>query len=167
MADVFRWVRGDIKQVDATPASATVIEVGDLLYMDPTAKKPKNAAAMVDQGTENLNKDTFQMYFLGVAMGRSRSGDTEKIPIATAGVFEFPCDADQWYIGEMASAQEAASGTALEDQKVIVTTSESYAIGVVADDSVAAATKARIEIRSTIMRRSLQAQVVGSSSGAI
>lgn len=167
MADNFRWVRGDIKQVDATPASATVIDVGDLLYMDPTTKKPKNAGAMTDQGSENLNKDAFQQYFLGVAMGKSRSGDTAKIPIATAGVFEFPCDADQWYIGEMASAQEATGGTALEDQKVIVTTSESYAIGVVADDSVANATKVRIDIRSTIMRNALQAQVAGSSSGAI
>lgn len=167
MSNTMRWRRGDTKPVFMTPASATVIEIGDLLYLDPTTSKPKNAAAMTDQGSLALNQDAFQQYFLGVAEQQSRSGDTDPIRIATAGVFEFACAAATFDPGDMVGGCETTAGTALEDQKVVAVTGESKAIGVVNKQYSSNTTVVEVGIHSTIMRDAIQAQVAGSSSGAI
>ncbi len=159
--------QGSMEYVFSAPASATVIEIGDLLYQNPSDKKPKSASAMVDQGSEALNQDAFQQYFLGVAEQRSRSGDTDKIRIATRGVKQFDCVSSQYYVGDMVAVDEASSGTALEDRKVVVTTDYSKAIGRVVEDTVASATRVWVRFESTIMYGGLQEQDAGSSSGAI
>jgi len=161
-----RHRRGDTKVIYDTPASATVIEIGDLLFDHPT-DGIKNAAGMVDQGSLALNQDAFQQYFVGVALQQSRSGDTDEIAIAVAGEHEFACAAATFSNGDMVGACETAAGTALEDQKVVAVTAESKAIGVVAKNYASNTTKVLVRIRSTIMRDSLQAQVAGSSSGVI
>ena len=167
MADVFRYRRGVVEPVYKTPASATVIEIGDMIFAHPDDGAPKNAGAMIDQGSAALNQDAFQQYFLGVSNSRSKTGETAKIEVAPDGEFEYPCAAATFLVGDMVGAVEAASGTALEDQKVVAVTEESKAIGVVARDYASNTTKVLIRIRSTIMRNALQAQVVGSSSGPI
>ncbi len=167
MADVMRWIRHDTQPVFPSPASATVIEIGDLCFLHPDDGAIKNAGAMMDQGSLALNQDAFQMYFLGVAEQRSKTGETAELRTATRGEFEYPCDSTTWLIGQMVGAQENSGGTALEDQKVIVVTDESKAIGVVAKNYASATTKVLIRIRSTIMKEALQAQVVGSSSGVV
>lgn len=158
--------RGDLKPVFLAVASANVINYGDLCFLHPTSG-PKAASGLIDQGSETLNQDAFQQYFLGVAMGRSRSGDTAKIPFATVGEHEFACASATFTVGNMIATLEDSTNAALEDQKVIVITEESSAIAVVAKTYADATTKVLVRIRSTIMREALQAQVVGSSSGPI
>jgi hypothetical protein len=167
MSDKLRYVRGDAEKVFSAPASATVIEVGDMLFQHPTDRDPKNAGAMLDQGTPLLNRDTFQEFFLGVSESRSESGDTKKIGIITAAEVVMDCAAATFDIGDMVGAAEESGGTALEDQKVIAVTGESEAIGVVTEKYGSNTTEVRFRVRSTIMRNSIQAQVVGSSSGPV
>jgi len=167
MANTNRHRREPTAPVYKTPASAVAIEIGDLIFQHPDDGAPKNAAAMVDQGTLALNQDAFQQYFLGVAEQQSRSGDTDPIRVATTGEFEFACAAATFNTGDMVGACENADGDALEDQKVVAVTTESKAIATVAKDYSSNTTKVLCRIRSTIMRDSVQAQVAGSSSGVI
>ncbi len=167
MADTFRYRRGNVEPVYKTPASATVIEIGDLIFAHPDDGAPKNAGALIDQGSLALNQDAFQQYFLGVSNSRSKTGETAKIEVAPDGEFEFPCASATFEVGDMLGAVETAAGTALEDQKLVAVTDESKAIAVCARDYASNTTTVLVRIRSTIMRDALQAQVVGSSSGVV
>jgi hypothetical protein len=158
--------RGEVAPVFGTPASATVIEIGDLLFQDPVTYAPRPASNMVDQGSAALNKDSFQMFFWGVAAQASRAGDTSPIRIHTSGEHEFDCAAATFQVGGMVSVYELTTNV-LGDQCVIVTLLESSAIGVVAKQYSSNTTRVLVRIRSTIMRNALQAQVVGSSSGVL
>jgi hypothetical protein len=153
--------------VCAAPASATVIEIGDLLYLDPTTQAPKPASGMIDQGSEALNQDTFQELFLGVAEQQSRAGDTDQIRIATAGEFEFDCPSGTFNLGQLVGADENAGGDGLLDQQVAAVASESLAIGRVARAEAVAVTSVWVRIKSTIMDGGVPAQVAGSSSGPV
>jgi hypothetical protein len=57
---------------------------------------------------ENLQQrdiqEAFANSFLGVAMQRSRSGDTDTIRVATTGVFEFDCPSGTWGLGDLVGA---------------------------------------------------------------
>lgn len=167
MTNTFRYRRGDTQPIFLAPASATVIEIGDLVYLDPGTSKPKPASAMIDQGSEALNQDAFQQYFLGVAEQQSRSGDAAKIRIATAGEFEFDCASATFNLGDLVGADENGDGNALLDQTVVGVTAETKAIGRAAQAEASATTKVLVRIASTIMQGGVQAQEAGSSSGAI
>ena len=89
MSDKMRWRYGDTNPVVAAVDSGTVIEIGDLIYQDTDDAKP--ASSQADQGSETANQELFADNFLGVAMQRSRSGDTDPVRVATTGAFEFDC----------------------------------------------------------------------------
>ena len=164
MSNVFRYRRGDTKPVFVAPASATVIEIGDLVYLDWTTHQPKPASDLADQGTEALNQDLLQQYFLGVAEQASASGETSPIRIATEGEFEFDCASATFVVGDLVGADEASSGTALLNQTVVAVDGESKAVGRVAQSEAVATTKVLVRIESTIMLGGVQAQEPGSSS---
>ena len=89
MADVMRWRYGETNPIVLPVDAATVIEIGDLVYLDTDDAKP--AAAQADEESEAANQQAFHEKFAGVAMQRSRAGDVEPIRIATTGVFELAC----------------------------------------------------------------------------
>lgn len=149
MADRMRWRYGETNPVVAAVDSATEIEIGDLLYLDTDDAKP--ASAYPDQGTESANQAALAAKFLGVAMQRSRPGDTEPIRVATTGVFEFDCPSTTFELGDLMGGDENAAGNALLDQQVAKVTQAQYAIGRVARRAPTAATTVLVDIRSTIM----------------
>jgi hypothetical protein len=118
MADVMR-VRKAIEVEHYPVASATVIEIGDLLYYDGTA----NQVFPLADFTWNTNLATTQAdlkgSFAGVAMSRSRAGDTDLVRVAISGIAEFPCAAAAFNPDEFISVDDNAGGDALESQKVI------------------------------------------------
>jgi hypothetical protein len=151
MSDTLRYRRGDTKPVFAAPASATVIEIGDLLYLDSSTKAPKPAGLQADEGNLLANQMEFHDNFLGVAEQASASGETDDIRIATAGDFEFPCASATFDLGDLIGAVEASSGTALEDQKVVEVAGEYAAIGRCCEKKAVAGTSMMVRIRSTVM----------------
>ncbi len=148
MSDNMRWRYGETNPVMMAVDSSTVIEVGDLVYLD--TDDAKNAGAQADQLTEAANQRLFAQKFLGVAMQRSRSGDTDPIQVATSGVFEFTCASASFEVGGLVGSDEAGSGTALEDQVVVSVASEDLAIGKVAK-TAASSTTVLVAIQSKIM----------------
>ncbi|HUT11858.1 MAG TPA: hypothetical protein VMY42_15260 [Thermoguttaceae bacterium] len=161
MSDKMRWRYGDTNPVVAAVDSATVIEIGDLLWQDTDDAKP--ASGQSDQGTEMGNQETFADSFLGVAMQRSRSGDTAPIRVATTGVFEFDCPSGTFELGDLVGADENASGNALLDQQVAAVGGSQYAVGRVAKREPSATTSVLIDVRSTVMTGGIE----GSSPSGV
>lgn len=66
----------------------TVIEIGDLLYLEVDDVRP---ITMATQTTVNTTRIYVHDRFAGVALSRHRAGDALlSVVVATSGVFEFP-----------------------------------------------------------------------------
>ena len=155
MSNLLRWRYGDTNPVLMAVDSATVIEIGDLVYLDTDDAKP--ASSQSDQGSEVLNQEAFHDTFLGVAMQQSRDGDTDDIRIATTGVFEFVCPSGTFELGDLVGVDEASGGSSLEDQQVDAVASENLAIGRCAKRVPSASTSVLVDIVSTVLRGGPQA----------
>ena len=160
MSDKMRWRYGDTNPVVAAVDSATVVEIGDVLYQDTDDAKP--ASAQADQLSLAANQALLADGFLGVAMQRSRAGDTDPIRVAATGVFEFNCPSATFELGDLIGVNEATSGTELEDQQVIGVAASINAVARVAKRVAAAATSVLVDIRSTVMTGGVEG---GSPSG--
>jgi predicted RecA/RadA family phage recombinase len=149
MSDNMRWRYGDTNPVVAAVDSATVIEIGDLLWQDTDDAKP--SSDFTYGVSLAATQDSFVDEFLGVAMQRSRSGDTADIRVAGTGVFEFPCASSTFELGDLIGPDDNSGGTALENQKVIKVTDPARAVGRVAKRVATAATTVLVDIRSNVM----------------
>lgn len=153
MADTMRWRYGDTKPVVCAVDAGTVIEIGDLLYLDTDDVKP--AGSQSDAGTEAANQEAFHDGWMGVAMQRSLDGEDSPIRVATAGVFEFDCLGTTFEVGDLIGIDEAASGTQLENQVVVggLTrgTDEDRALGRAAKRYSGNTTSVLVELQSTVM----------------
>src|SRR5882724_5729170 len=89
MSSTMRWRYGETHPIVLPVASATVIEIGDLVYFDTGTVKPANA--LTYGASLAATQQTFHGKFAGVAMQQSRAGDTQDIRVASSGVFEFAC----------------------------------------------------------------------------
>jgi hypothetical protein len=135
--------------------SATVIEIGDLVYLDVDDAKP--ASAQADAGTELGNQQAFHDIFTGVAMQASPSGSTQPIRVATAGVFEFDCLSTTLEVGDMMGPDENGGGTALLNQTVAKVTNANAAIGRCAKRLNPAGTRVLVDIVSGVLKGGPQA----------
>lgn len=150
MADNMRWRYGDTQPVVSKPvASATVIEIGDLVETDSSGNVTPASAHTWNTDLATTQGE-FQDSFLGVAMQKSRNGDTSPIRVATAGVFEFECASASFELGALIGPAKQ-TGNALENQKVAAVGGEGLAIGRVARRS-ASETKVLVEVVSTRLR---------------
>ena len=160
MSDKMRWRYGDTNPVVAAVDAATVIEIGDLVWQDTDDAKP--ASGQSDHSSEIANQEALADAFLGVAMQRSRSGETAPIRVATTGVFELDCPSGTFELGDLGGADENAAGNALLNQQVAKVGESRYAIGRIAKRQAAAATSVLVDIRSTVMTGGVEG---GSHSG--
>jgi D-alanyl-D-alanine carboxypeptidase len=149
MSDKMRWRYGDTNPVVAAVDAATVIEIGDLVYQDTDDTKP--AASQANQGSKTANQELFVDKFLGVAMQRSRSGDTAPIRVATTGVFEYDCPSGTFELGNLVGCDANTAGTTLLNQQVATVAASKYAVGRVAKRVTPAATALLVDVRSSIM----------------
>jgi hypothetical protein len=149
MADKMRWRYGDTSPVIAAVDANTAIEIGDLVYQEVDDARP--ASSQLDQGSEATNQELFVTKFLGVAMQRSRAGETTPIRVATTGVFEFDCPSGTFELGDLVGPDENAAGNALLDQQVAKVAEGQLAVGRVTKRQAAAVTSVLVDIRSTVM----------------
>jgi hypothetical protein len=155
MANTMRWRYGDTSPVMLPVDSTTVIEIGDLVYLNTDDARP--ASAQADQGTEAANQELFHSNFAGVAMQASPDGDTAPIRVATAGVFEFDCASATFEVGALIGADENGAGTALLNQTVVGVATADLAIGRCAKRVNPAGTRTLVDIVSTVMKGGPQA----------
>ena len=157
MADTMRWRYGDTNPVVLAVDSATVVEIGDLVWLDTDDAKP--AVSSTYGASLAAAQETFHDKFAGVAMQRSRAGDTRPIRVATTGVFEFGCASATFEVGARIGLDDNAGGTALENQQVIgvAAANPERAIGACAKRVNPADTKLLVDIVSTVTRGGPQA----------
>jgi hypothetical protein len=153
MSDKMRWRYADTNPVVAAVDADSVIEIGDLVWQDIDDAKP---AAKVSPANDVAGTQAaFAAKFLGVAMQRSRAGDTAPICVATSGVFEFDCAATKAELG--LAVGPAAAGDGLANQSVAPVATLTAAIGRVAKRAATPATSLLIEIQSAVMYGGLHA----------
>jgi hypothetical protein len=150
-----RWRYGDTCPVMLPVDSATVIEIGDVVYLDVDDAKP--AASQADQGTESANQQVLHDVFAGVAMQASASGDTQPIRVATTGVFEFDCLSTTLEVGDLMAPDENVAGTALLNQTIAKVSTANAAIGRCAKRVNPAGTRVLVDIVSSVLRGGPQA----------
>lgn len=127
-------------------ASASVIEVGDLLWLDTTNFVVKPASEQTDQLTEISNMYMFAQNFIGISGTRKAAGKAANIRVITEGEYEFDCASATWEVGDLAGSPEDAGGTFLEDQKVKKTTSVNSAVMVSVKRATSATTRHRFRL---------------------
>jgi hypothetical protein len=157
MSDVMRWRYGETNPIVLPVDSATVIEIGDLLYLDTDDAKP--ASSQADQGNKAANQSLLHNKFAGVAMQRSRSGDTDPVRVATTGVFDFAAASGVREVGQMLGIDENGGGTALENQKLDNVSSAHLAVGRCAKRVNPADTRVLVDIVSTVMYGGVQSPI--------
>lgn len=155
MANKMRWRYGDTNPVMLPVDSATVIEIGDLVYLDTDDAKP--ASSLSDAGTPAANQEALHDAFIGVAMQASVSGQTADIRVATTGVFELACAAATFEVGDLIGGAENTAGNALEDQQAIGVATENLAIGRCAKREATASASVLVDIVGTVTRGGPQA----------
>lgn len=155
MANTMRWRYGDTSPVMLPVDSATVIEIGDLVYLDTDDAKP--ASSQPDQGTKTSNQQLFHDIFAGVAMQASRSGDTSPIRVATTGVFEFSCASTTLEVGDLLGPDENGAGTALLNDTVAKVTNANEAVGRCAKRLNPAGTSVLVDLVSSVLKGGPQA----------
>lgn len=155
MANTMRWRYGETSPVMLPVDSATVIEIGDMLYLDTDDAKP--ASAQADQGTETGNQQLFHDLFVGVAMQASPSGDTQPVRVATTGVFEFDCLSATLEVGDLMGSDENAGGTALLNQTVVKVSNANAAVGRCARRLNPAGTRVLVDVVSSVAKGGTQA----------
>ena len=162
MSDKMRWRYGaEMAAVEPAVDSETVIEIGDMVCLHKGECLPAGHAALANADAD-LAREDFAAKFLGVAMQRSRSGETAPIRVATTGVFEFDCPSGTFELGDLIGVDENAAGDALLNQQVAKVAESKYAIGRVAKRQPSATTSVLIDIRSTVMTGGVEG---GSPSG--
>jgi hypothetical protein len=156
MANVMRWRYGDTNPVMLTVDSATVIEIGDLVYFDTDDVKP--AASATYGASLAAAQETFHDKFAGVAMQASAAGETNPIRVATTGVFEFVQAAATVQVGARMGVDDNALADTLLNQQVISisATNPERAIGHCARLASSAST-VYVAIQSTLMNDGPQA----------
>ena len=155
MANQMRWRYGDTNPVMLPVDSTTVVEIGDLVYLDTDDAKP--ASALSDAGTLTANQEALHDNFVGVAMQASAAGNTTAIRIATTGVFELDCTSATFEVGDLVGIDENPGGTALEDQQAVAVATANLAIGRCAKRVSPAATSVYVDIVSTVLKGGPQA----------
>ena len=150
MSDKMRWKYGDTNSVVAAVDAETVIEIGDLLWMDDTGST-RPASKLDLSKLSNLGQEQFADKFLGVAMQRSSRGTTDSLRVATTGVFEFDCPSTTFEIGDLIGVDTGLHSGGLLNQQVYYATGSANAVARVAKREPSAVTSVLINIRSTIM----------------
>lgn len=155
MTNVFRHRRGATEPQTVPVDSATVIEIGDAVYLNTDDALPAGDLAW----STNLagTQEAFHDVFLGIAMQQSRALDTKDIRIATKGVVEMICASATFEPGDLVGLDDNAGGTALLPQQVIAVATENLAIGRVATRVGSAATVVEVRIVGTNMHGGPQA----------
>jgi len=160
VTDQMRWRYGDTNPVIAAVDGTTAIEIGDLVYQDVDHAEP--ASALANQGTTTANQQLLAGKFLGVAMQRSRSGDSGPIRVATTGVFEFDCAGGTFELGDLMGADANPAGNGLLAQQAAKVSTAQYAVGRIARREPSTAMSVLIDIRSTVMTGGVSGSVSGS-----
>jgi hypothetical protein len=163
VSDVQRHRKEDAREILLPVASASVIEIGDLCWLDPSTKQVKAADDFTYRSSLLSTQAHFAMLFVGVAQSASAAGDTVRVRVATGGVFDYVCASATFKVGDLIGPDDNATPDALTPQQVIAVTDSGAAIGVVEETEASAVTavKVRVDGNAGLAMATLSDQGVG------
>lgn len=149
MAPVRRVYPSIVEQVTYVYDGAIAMAIGDLLYHTGDDAKP--ASSLADQLTEALNQKTFARAFAGLSTEARLTTDAAGTIQATRdGIYDIDCVSSTWEVGEMVGPKEQASGTQLENQKVVKVTDPDLSIGYCVKREASAQTRVRCRLQARV-----------------
>lgn len=163
MANTLRWRYGETHPVVMAVEAGTVIEVGDLVYIDhrgcirPASHALLAPRAGLDVGLTptsemRLLQEVFHDAFVGVALQQSRDGQVEPIRVATMGVFCFDVEERSTFqVGQLIGPQFDPLDQRLVNQAVLAVPTENLAIGRCAKRELEPRGVVLVDIVSTLM----------------
>ncbi len=146
MANRLRFRSGQVQLHKLRVDSATVIEAGDLLFLDTDDVKPASDFTWdTDLATTQA---AFAASFVGVAHQQSASGDTDDVSVDLSpnSVYEFDVAAGTYEVGDALGPDELSS--ALMDQQLEAVGSDALGIARAAEYKAATATSLRVTFAS-------------------
>ena len=141
-----RFRSGQVELRRVRVDSATVIEAGDLVWLDTDDAKPASDFAWTtDLATTQGN---FAAKYLGVAHQQSRDGDTDPISVdvGSHSVYEFDCDSAAYEVGDLLGPDEATS--TLMNQQLEAVGSAAAAIARASEFTTGAQSTLRVTLAS-------------------
>lgn len=149
MGDTSRWRSGETNIVLVPAASDSVVADGDLVWLDRGHVRP--VSDIVDRsGDLAAHQRLAHASFLGVATRPSGYDESEVIPVATSGVFEFNSTVTLVWVGDFIGADGHAYEPHLLNQRVMPVGLRELSIGRSVQHGRAAG-KMLVAIRSTVM----------------
>lgn len=145
MANQLRFRSGQVDLHRLRVDSGTVIEAGDLVYLDTDDVKPASSLAWnTDLAT---TQGDFAALFLGVAHQQSADGDTDDISVdlSPLSVYEFDVNAATYEVGDTLGPDENVS--TLMDQQ-LEAAAAAASIARAAEYKAASASKLRVQFAS-------------------
>jgi hypothetical protein len=109
MSNQLRFRKGQMELIRVRVDSDTVIEAGDLVYLDTDDAKP--AAAFTWSTNLSTTQGNFAAAFLGIAQETSAAGETNDITvdISSTSVYEFDVAASTFEVGTPLGLDETSS----------------------------------------------------------
>lgn len=130
--------------------SATVIEPGDMVWLDTDDYKPASAFSWTSSLA--VTQAAFRPKFAGIAITGSASGETKNITIARPGYgfFEMDMDSDSYVAGALVGPAKDPDANLLMDQKLDDAVGAG-AIGKVVEAVGASSVRALVQFESILM----------------
>jgi hypothetical protein len=155
MANHLRFRSGPVQLIKASVDVDSVIEPGDLLYLDSGDARPASEFGW----DTNLatTQAAFADAFLGIAHERSAAGDTDliSVDISPQAVYEFDVDASTYGLGDLLGPDEASSSLMTQQLESVATAAR--AIARVVELSSVSVSKARVTFASAFSTGSANA----------
>lgn len=146
MGNKLRFRSGQVQLQKVRVDSATVIEAGDMVYLDSDDVKPASDYTWdTDLATTQAS---FAALFLGIAHEASGNGDTDAISVDVSpnSVYEMEVASGTYEVGDLLGPDENSS--ALSDQKVESVASSSLAIARAAEYKATSSSLLRVMFAS-------------------
>lgn len=134
MSNSSKHLRGETNEMEVDVHGHTVVEQGDFVVimkadsMFVSTREAETTADWYGYPVSSLAGDTpyyFDANFAGIAMLGSIEGTTEKIPVATTGVFRYPVKTQTGVtVGQLACVATSAAKTFYDQQVIGKKTSE-------------------------------------------
>ncbi len=146
MANRLRFRSGQVELHRLRVDSGTVIEAGDLVFLDTDDVKP--ASDFTWDTNLATTQAAFAAAFLGVAHQQSADGDTDDISVdlSSHSVYEFDVASATYEVGDVLGPDEGSSD--LTDQQLEAVSSAALGIARAAEYKPAAATLLRVRFAS-------------------
>ena len=146
MSNKLRFRSGQVELHKVRVDSGTVIEAGDLVWLDTDDAKPASAFTWTtDLATTQGN---FAAAFLGIAHQSSAAGETDDISVDTSplSIYEFDVGSATYELGGLLGPSHASS--VLTDQKLETVASAALAVARAAEYKSSASTLLRVQFAS-------------------